>query len=59
MAGALGVRIGVVAAGKECGFYLGRKRGLCEGFNRGMTGSDLYLRKTKEAADGDCWVGGL
>lgn len=24
-----------VAAGKECGCYLGRGRGLCEGFKRG------------------------
>lgn len=33
MAG-LGVRIVSVAAGKECGFYLGRKSGVCEEFKR-------------------------
>lgn len=34
MAGTLGVRIVSVAAGKECGFYLGRKSGVCEEFKR-------------------------
>lgn len=33
MAG-LGVRIVSVAAGKECGFYLGRKSGVCEEFKQ-------------------------
>lgn len=35
MAEALGVRIVLVAAEKECDFYLGRKRGACEGFKQG------------------------
>lgn len=37
-----------VAAGKECGFYLGRGRGLCEGFKQGMTGSTTFILERPE-----------
>lgn len=45
MAEALGVRIVLVAAEKECDFYLGRKRGACEGFKREWQGHASILER--------------
>lgn len=45
VAEALGVRIVLVAAEKECDFYLGRKRGACEGFKREWQGHASILER--------------
>lgn len=58
MAEALGVRIVLVAAEKECDFYLAEKGAPVKDLNRGMAGSHFYLRETKQAVGGGSWSEG-
>lgn len=50
------MRTVLVADGKVCAFYLGRKRGLCEGLQEG---NDRVILLWLQLRGGDCWIGGL
>lgn len=59
VARALGVRIVLVAAGKECDFYLGRERGACEGFKQEWQSQTCILKRPNRLQVGALGVEGL